>query len=157
MGRRSMRVSLTLGVALLMGASVARAQSWSAEQQEVWNFEQSQWKRGAEKDMTWVEEMVHPAALAWGNAAPAPQNKASIARWERYNSGNATTLEQELFPLGIVVQGNVAVVHYRYTVASENSKKERKTVNGRYTDILIKEGGRWQFLGWAGGDDPKED
>lgn len=48
------------------------------------------------------------------------------------------------------------MVHYRYTTARENAKKERETVNGRYTDVLIKEGGRWLFISWAGGDDPKK-
>jgi hypothetical protein len=28
--------------------------------------------------------------------------------------------------------------------------------SGRWTDVLIKEGGRWMFIGWAGGDDPKK-
>ncbi len=156
MNRTGIRVSLALVVMLWMGAPMVSAQSWSAEQQEVWNFELSQWKRSAAKDHTWVDEMVHPAALVWGNANPGPQNKASLARWERYNSGNSTTLEQEIFPLGIVVTGNVAVVHYRYTMASEDLKKERKTVTGRYTDVLIKDGGRWQFIGWSGGDDPEK-
>jgi ketosteroid isomerase-like protein len=157
MNRTALRVGLTLALALLVGAPLASAQSWSAEQQEVWNFELSQWKRAAAKDSTWVEELVHPAALVWGNANPGPQGKASIARWERYNSGNATTLEQELYPLGIVVHGNMAVVHYRYTTANEDLKKERKTVSGRYMDVLVKENGRWQFIGWAGGDDPEKD
>lgn len=157
MNRTGLRVSLAFVVALLTDATLASAQSWSAEQQEVWNFELSQWKRSAAKDLAWVEEMVHPAALVWGNANPGPQTKASIARWERYNSGNSTTLEQEIFPLGIVVQGNLAVVHYRYATATEDLKKERKATNGRYTDVLIKEGGRWQFIGWAGGDDPEKD
>ena len=30
------------------------------------------------------------------------------------------------------------------------------TVTGRYTDVFIKEGGRWLFITWAGGDDPKK-
>ena len=63
---------------------------------------------------------------------------------------------QDVFPLGIVVQGNVAAVHYRYTMASEDAKKERKAVSGRYADILVKEGGRWQFIAWSGGDDPEK-
>jgi hypothetical protein len=157
MDRTGLRVFVAFVVALLAHATLASAQTWSAEQQEVWNFELSQWKRDAAKDLAWVEELVHPAALIWGNANPAPQNKGSVARWARYNSGNSTTLEYEIFPLGIVVQGNVAVAHYRYTTAAEDMKKERKTVNGRYTDMLIKEGGRWQFIGWSGGDDPTKD
>jgi hypothetical protein len=42
------------------------------------------------------------------------------------------------------------------SVARENDKKERETVTGRNTDILIKEGGRWLFISSAGGDDPKK-
>ena len=30
------------------------------------------------------------------------------------------------------------------------------TVTGRYTDVFIKEGTRWLFITWAGGDDPKK-
>lgn len=32
----------------------------------------------------------------------------------------------------------------------------REMVTGRYTDVLVKEGGRWLFITWAGGDDPKK-
>jgi hypothetical protein len=29
-------------------------------------------------------------------------------------------------------------------------------VTGHYTDVLVKEGGRWLFITWSGGDDPKK-
>jgi len=29
-------------------------------------------------------------------------------------------------------------------------------VTGQYTDVLVKENGRWLFLAWAGGDNPKK-
>ncbi|HET7294106.1 MAG TPA: hypothetical protein VFM88_16890 [Vicinamibacteria bacterium] len=50
--RAGMRVlSLTVGVALLlMGAAAASAQSWSVEQQEIWNFEISQATEALEKE-----------------------------------------------------------------------------------------------------------
>jgi hypothetical protein len=50
----------------------------------------------------------------------------------------------------------VAVVHYRYSVARENFKKDQEMVTGRYTDVLVKDGGRWLFITWAGGDDSKK-
>jgi hypothetical protein len=56
----------------------------------------------------------------------------------------------------VTITGNVAVAQYRYRVVSENYKKERETVTGRWTDVFIKEGGRWLFIAWAGGDDPKK-
>jgi ketosteroid isomerase-like protein len=65
-------------------------------------------------------------------------------------------LEQEIFPISATITGNVAVMQYHYIIASENHKKERKTVTGRYTDVLVKENGRWLFVAWAGGDDSEE-
>lgn len=147
----------TLAVfSLLAVAGPASAQTWSTEQQEIWKFEEQQWQMAKDKDPTWIEKMVHPSLSYWDSDQPSPQNKASLTRWNRYNNTNATVLEQELFPLSITITGNIAVVHYRYTTARENTKKERETVHGRYTDILVKEGGRWMFISWAGGDEPKK-
>ena len=142
--------------ALAAHTSTAAAQTWSPEQQELWRVEDQQWKMAAAKDLTWIETMVHPNVSFWNANQPAPQNKASLSRWEKYDTANRTVLEQELFPISVTITGNVAVVQYRYQVAAENYKKERETVTGRYTDVFIKEGGRWLFITWAGGDDPKK-
>jgi hypothetical protein len=155
MASRRFSVSF-LSLALLAFAGAAAAQTWSPDQQEIWRFEEQQWKMSAEKDLTWIDKMVHSNLSYWDTGQPGPQNKASLARWNRYSNTNATVLEQELFPISVTITGNVAVVQYRYTIARENYKKDRETVNGRYTDVLVKEGGRWLFLAWAGGDDPKK-
>lgn len=143
-------------LSMLAVAAPASAQTWSAEQQEIWKFEEQQWQMAKDKDSSWIEKMVHPSLSYWDSDQQMPQNKASLTRWNRYNNTNSTVREQELFPISVTITGNIAVVHYRYTTARENAKKERETVNGRYTDILVKEGGRWMFLSWAGGDDPKK-
>jgi hypothetical protein len=151
------RVSPILAVlALVLAAGAASAQTWNAEQQDIWKFEELQWKMSADKDLTWIDKMVHPNLSYWDVSQPAPQNKASLTRWNRYSNSSNTTLEQEIFPISITVTGNVAVVQYRYETARENSQKTRETVTGRYTDILVKDGGRWLFLAWAGGEDPKK-
>ena len=145
-----------LSALLLAFAGTVTAQTWSAEQQEIWQFEQTQWQMAKNEDMSWMDTMVHPNLSYWDIDQQSPQDKASLGRWTRYNSGNNTVLEQELFPIAITITGNLAVVHYRYMVARENYKKDRETVSGRYTDILLKEGGKWMFISWAGGDDPKK-
>jgi hypothetical protein len=131
------------------------AQTMNAEQQEVWRLEEQQWQMAKDKDLTWIDKMVHPNISYWNVDQPGPQNKASLLRWNRYDNSSSTVLEQELFLDSITITGNVAVVQYRYSLARENYKKERESVTGRYTDVLVKEGGRWLFLAWAGGDDPK--
>ncbi len=151
------RRTLTLAIlSLVLTAGAATAQTWNAEQQDVWRLEEQQWKMSAAKDNSWIEKMVHPNLSYWDVEQPAPQNKASLVRWEKYNSGNTTVLEQELFPISITITGTIAVVQYRYMTARENYKKERETVNGRYMDVLVKEGGHWMFIAWAGGDYPKK-
>jgi hypothetical protein len=152
---RRFSVSL-LSLALAAFAGAAAAQTWSPEQQEVWRFEEQQWKMSMEKDLSWIDKMVHPNLSYWQTDRATAQNKASLARWNRFDSTNVTVLEQEISPVSITITGNVAVVQYHYVIARENYKKDRETVTGRYTDILVKEGGRWLFLAWAGGDDPKK-
>jgi hypothetical protein len=137
-------------------ADAASAQEWSAEQQEIWKVEQQQWKMSATKDMSWIDTMVHQNMKFWETGAPMPRDKASLKHWSRFDADNGSTLEQELFPISATITGNVAVVQYNYMIARENYKKERETVTGHYTDVLVKEGGRWLFLTWAGGDDPKK-
>ena len=141
------------GVLALAGP--ASAQTWSPEQQELWSFEQQQWQMSKDKDSSWIETMVHPNLRYWEVGEQMPRDRASLARWNRYTNATTTVLEQEIFPISATVTGNVAVVQYHYRIARENNKKERETVTGHYTDVLLKENGQWRFIAWEGGDDPK--
>jgi len=145
-----------VSIALAGFAGGAAAQTWSAEQQEVWQLEQQQWKMAAAKDLSWIDTMVHPNMRYWETGDPMPRDKASLKHWSRFTSESSTVLHQEIFPIAATITGNVAVVQYHYMIASENYKKERETVTGRYTDVLIKENGRWMFIAWTGGDDKKD-
>jgi hypothetical protein len=154
MGSRRFSTSLFL-LLLVAGAGAASAQTWSPEQQELWRFEDLQWKMSMDKDISWIDKMVHPNISVWEVGRPAPQNKASVTRWSRFSNASSTILEQEIFPISATITGNVAVMQYTYVMVRENYKKDRETATGRWTDVLIKDGGRWMFIGWAGGDDPK--
>ena len=145
-----------LFLAVVAHTDTVSAQTWSPEQQEIWRLEEQQWKMNAAKDLTWIDTMVHRNISIWDADFPAPQNKASLSRWAKYSSANITVLEQEIFPISVTITGNVAVAQYRYRIASENYKKELETVTGRWTDVFVKEGGRWLFIAWAGGDDPEK-
>ena len=112
---------------LLLLPTLAAAQTWNAEQQEVWKLEEQQWQMSKDKDISWIDKMVHPNISYWDVDQPGPQNKASLQRWNRFSNANSTVLEQELFPISMTITGNIAVVQYRYSVARENYKKERET------------------------------
>jgi len=143
-------------VVLLTWAGAASGQTWTPEQQELWKLEEQQWQMAKDKDPSWIEKMVHPNLSYWETGSPVPQTRASLSRWNRYNNTNTTVLEQELFPLSITITGNIAVVQYHYQIARESYKKERETVHGHYMDVFVKDGGRWLFIAWTGGDDPRK-
>ncbi len=142
-------------LAVVLISASASAQSWTPEQQELWKLEEEIWQRDVSKDVGWVSTYMHPDATSWGIDQPVPRNRASVAKWDKYAYGNSTVLEHELFPLSIVISGDVAIVHFRYRSASENARKEREVTTGRYTDVLVRKGGRWLILATVGGDDPR--
>jgi len=142
---------------VLVFTAMSFGQTWSDKQLEVWNVIEAQWKASMEKDATWPDKTLHEKFLGWDNERPMPRDKSSMPNWVRYTIENTTTLIQELYPVGIIVQGNTAVAHYFYSQVSENRKGERETSHGRYTDVLVKENGTWRFLAWSGGDNPIDD
>lgn len=150
-------IAMSLLVVLVLSSVPAFGQTWTKEQKEVWSFVQSQWDLNMKKDSSWVEQMVHMKALGWGLEEPMPRDRASIAKWSRYENQNSTTVVQELHPVGIIVHKNMAVAHYYYSIASEDRQGERGTVHGRYTDVLVKQDGKWQFIAWQGGEMPDDD
>jgi hypothetical protein len=151
--RSVITAAISLALCAFAGAAFAAD---SADQQDVWKLEQQQWKMAAAKDQTWIDTMVHANLKYWETGSPMPRDKASLKQWSKYDATNATVLEQEIFPISVTITGNVAVAQYNYMIARENYKKEHETVTGHYTDVLIKDGKNWQFIAWAGGDDPKK-
>ena len=149
-------ILIVLCITLISSAQLF-GQEWSEEQKEVLSIVEAQWKAGMEKDTTWPDKFLHENFLGWSNESPMPRDKSSIQEWDRYNSENSTTLLFELYPLGIAIQGNTAVVHYFYSLATESKKDGRKTVDGKFTDILVNENGTWRFLAWQGGENPTND
>ena len=148
---------LSVAAALTMGTVSAHAQSWAKEQLEVWSVVQAQWKASMEKDSEWTGRFLHQDFLGWYKGTPAPRSRTSTANWNRLDMEDSTTLLQELIPLGIVIHGNTAVAHYVYSQTNEDNDGKRKTLHGRYTDVLVKDGDSWLFLSWHGGADSDDD
>ncbi len=132
-------------------------QSWSAEQREVWNVIVESWDAIVAKDVAWSDKWVHPNAIGWGDENPTPRTRATIKNWDRFGFEGSTTLVHEENLLAMVVQGNTALAHYYYSQGVEETEGKRRTIHGRCSDVLIREGGRWQFIGWRCGELPSDD
>jgi ketosteroid isomerase-like protein len=149
------RVAVLMATIVLVLPMSLAAQEWDSDQTEVWETIVAQWEAAKAKDMTWTEKYLHPSFLGWTDTYPMPRHKAAYQEWQRYSAENSQTLVQELYPVGIVVVGSIAVAHYYYSTAAEDREGKRETTHGRYTDVLIKQDGKWIFIAWRGGDNPK--
>ncbi|MBZ0113900.1 MAG: nuclear transport factor 2 family protein [Thermoanaerobaculia bacterium] len=139
-----------MGLMALLFVPMAVAQEWSAEQQEVWKV--VQWTWDADDDTDWCEAVCHANVTAWDNNYPAPRNRETIQKWWKRNAEKSKTLEATVTPVSIVVEGNVGVAHYYYSVMSEDMDGKRETEHGRYTDVLVKENDKWVYITWSGGE-----
>ena len=135
----------------------AVAQSATDDYVAVWSVIEEQWEASQRGDRRWVERFLSADFIGWSRNSPAPRDKASTRMWNEFDTKQSKGLEHELYPLSTVINGDMAVAHYLYTNATENSDGETEVTNGRYTDILVRADGEWKFIAWHGGDDDSDD
>lgn len=148
-----MRLLHAFGIILVLqlSAGTALAQDSADDQAAVWATVEEIWSAEERGDDDWVDRMLSADFMGWPNESPAPRSKASTRMWARFNADQGKGLTHELYPLSIVVHGDTAVVHYLFTVATQSKDKRTVTENGRYTDVLVRDGDTWKFISWHGG------
>ena len=142
-----------IGAAFCMLTSPVLAQTWSADQQAVLAVVEATW---TENDATWVTRLTHPEMLGWGNTNPMPRDQTTTRRWSDHGLENSTGLLHSLAPVGIVIRGDVAIVHYYASVSAEDREGKRETTTSRCTDTLTRDSGSWLYLGWFCFNEPNE-
>jgi len=150
-GLNSNRYALAAIALLLSG--LATAQDGAGDQASIWASVEKQWNAVEAGDRKWMDELLADDFTGWPKNSPAPRNKASTTMWNRFNESQGKVVAHELYPLAIVVHGDVAVAHYLYTSAYKNKRDEVEMSNGRYSDVLVRTEDGWKFLTWHGGAD----
>ena len=123
------------------------------DQAAVWSAVEAIWSAEESGDDDWVEEMLSADFVGWPNNSPAPRSKSSVRMWNRLDQEQTSGITHELYPLSIVVHGDMAIVHYLYTNAVQTKDKKIDISSGRYTDVLVRDDGAWKFISWHGGSD----
>lgn len=142
-----------LAAAVLLLSGFAAAQDTVGDQAGVWAVVERQWNAVEDGDKKWIDELLADDFTGWPKNAPAPRNKASTKMWNRFNESQGKVVAHELYPLAIVIHGDVAVAHYLYTSAYKNKDDDVEMNNGRYSDVLVRTDDGWKFLSWHGGND----
>lgn len=142
---------------LLAGIFSHASAQESDDQADVWATIEAQWNAEEKGDKKWMERMLSDNFSGWGTNSPAPRDKAATQMWDRYTDSQGKMAAHELYPLAIIVDGDVAVAHYLYSTAYEEKGGDAEFNNGRYTDVLIRSDAGWKFIAWHGGDDDDDD
>ncbi len=144
------------GIFLLASAHVDAQESLPDEADDhaaVWAAVERIWTATERGDDDWVDTMLSADFAGWPNNSPAPRSRGSVRMWNSFDQEQSGAVRHELYPLSIVVHGDMAVVHYLYTNAVQTRDKKINVTNGRYTDVLVRDDGAWKFISWHGGDD----
>jgi ketosteroid isomerase-like protein len=149
--------SLT-GILLISGIlfqTKADAQEWSAAQKDVWKGVSDYWAVFAKGDVAGFLEYFHPDYMGWDDNAPLPSTKPDIQKWLQLYTMGRKVINYDIKPVGIRVFGDFAFADYYYSTFSDVDGK-KKMEEGRWTDILMKQGGKWLIVGDNGGSSEKK-
>jgi len=144
--------ALTAGFALMSAGSL-QAQGTVDEQAAVWAAVEGIWEAAENGDEDWIDKMLSADFMGWPRTSPAPRSRASVRLWNKFDNSQSDLVAHELYPLSIVVHGDMAVVHYLYTSAVQSRDRTTRVTSGRYTDVLVRNDGQWRFISWHGGAD----
>lgn len=138
--KTSLKTALIFITALPFAVS---AHQWTAEQQEVIEFEIACWTAGTAEEYA---ACFNEDYEGWVLRAPVPMNKADRVAL----AGNAfnDNLEITLFkPMSIIIKSNVAVVNYIIYFEDKNALSgEVESFIQRWIDVAVKEDGKWSWL-----------
>jgi len=155
--RKNMRFTIMTTILLILGVGVQNkinAQEWSASQKEVWKGVNDYWAVFAKGDVAGFLEYFHPDYMGWDDNSPLPSTKPEIQKWLQLYMSGRKVLDYEIKPVGIKVYGDFAFADYYSTLSDVDGKK--KMEEGRWTDILMKQGGKWLIVGDNGGTNEKK-
>ncbi len=151
---RTLKLLAAYFTLLLGGAALAQdtpATPAVSDDSAVWSVIERAWRAEREGNTRWIETLLSADFVGWSNDAPAPRDKASTRLWSTFDSKQTNLLEYELYPLSIIVHGDTAIAHYLYSSAVQSKGRNVESVNGRFTDILVRSADGWKFLAWHGG------
>ena len=128
-------------------------QIWNPQQKEIWTNVETYWSVQAKGDVEGFLSYFSPDYMGWDYDSPVPMGKAATAKYITNGMKNSKVLFYNITPVAILVYGEVAIVDYYYTIQSENSEAKKQWKNGRWTDILQKQGNKWVLIADHGGEE----
>lgn len=147
-----MKPIVTLLISLFFLPNFMIGQSFSKAEQKVIDAVESYWSDFAGKDKNKWQNVFHDSYKGWEVENEYINTKKDNIKWNEYTWGKNEVLFWNITPIGVVLHDDIAVVHYYYTTISKNKKNGKKTTEkGKWTDVIINDGGKWKLVADHGG------
>lgn len=127
-------------------SSLKSIENWSKTQDEVWKNVKDYTDLIMKGDIEGFLDYFHKNYSGWNNCEMIPANKANVKN-ELWHLPKSEILSYNISPVAINVFKDVAIVHYYYSAASKNRNGKINQINGRNTDILLKQKDKWILIG----------
>lgn len=134
-------------VSLFALSAAAQSPSWTGAQTEVWEAVEQSWVDDVAENGKWPAEYVHDDYVAWGDDMAAPRYRDEAIAWSRFGDQSSETLIYEISPAAITVAGDTAIAYYHVTTVTESVEGKREQNVSRITEILVRDGDEWKWLG----------
>ncbi len=146
---------LRVGTVIVVGMfGMAQAEDWSAEQSEVWAAIEACNVLFDEDRVKEAMDCFHDDFSGWLYTEPVPRGKDSFEKVGQYFVETREVVAKELRPIDILVYKNFAVIHYFYIEVLKDGGGDEEYNQGRWTDVMVKEGGKWRWIADHGGNRP---
>lgn len=146
------KISGIVAMLIVFGCANLMAQTWSKEQQAVWDFVESYSKAYQDGDYEKFMEVIHDDYKGWSYQAMVPVDKATTGKYVKMGMEMRDVPFSNQIPLSIQVFDDFAVVNYLFHGFSKNKESgETEEYKGRWTDILMKDDGKWHLIADHGG------
>jgi len=137
---------------IVFAGSNLQAQTWSKDQKAVWDYVQSYSDAYQSGDYEKFISVIHEDYQGWAYRAIVPSDKETAAKYIKMGMEMRDVPFYNQTPLSIQVFDDFAIVHYIFHGFSKNKESgETEEFRGRWTDILMKDDGKWYLIADHGG------
>ena len=123
----------------------------SESERDAWRTIEAYTEALQRKDWEAFFSHFHDDFVGWTILRPTPNGKAQRQKWVPFMYLNAEIVQYELEPYSVKVHGNVAICHYMAIKAKKHANGSHSLEKEKWSDVLIKENGRWLLVSDSGG------
>ena len=129
---------------------------FSQEQRELWEHVGNLWAMSKERDERKIRATLHPQYVGWDMNAALPHDREAAV--QSVLGDSPALCEYDLRPLSVqIYEGQVGVAHYSYSAKVLPRNGQTLAVTGRWSEVYLKQDGRWIMVSVSGKpDEPTE-